>query len=403
MTPEQTAQFIGSPSSLILYGDCAGAWAAEKIHKEKPTDRSYPLDWGGLFHDVREDYNHHCYMKGVGVDLDVMKDIVDRHFWELIWTPKENPRDEEGRPPTIPDTDYEEFLDVCEWSARSGDPLDLDHLYGIEEWLWMDVNGYRFRGRPDIVFVNGNRATIPDYKTSRVIMTDKQLANDFKSQCYAALLMDEENCPQVDIVRVTMEFARYGHTSEAFFSRDHAERVKEEIYQRIQRLEADMKYECTPGDWCSLCRRRSVCEALTHAIAGAGNMVKVVVRQDQAEFILGEIKLFGVALDNRRKKLAEYAAHTPVVANGMCYGPREHRGRVYDADELYKAYDGTESGPFAMLSADGRAIAAELKRKKKREPDVDLAALGTEKVTTRMELYKVEKPAPKEAMKDEAV
>jgi len=50
-----------------------------------------------------------------------------------------------------------------------------------------------------------------------------------------------------------------------------------------------------------------------------------------------------------------------------------------------------------MLAADGRAIRAELKRKKKREPDVDLAALGTEKVTTKMELYRVPKPAPKEA------
>jgi len=282
------------------------------------------------------------------------------------------------------------------WLARR-QQLDLDNLYGIEEWLWMDVNGYRMRMRPDILFVRGNVATVPDYKTSRVVLTDKQVKADFKSRCYAAAVMAEENCPQVDAVRITMDFARYGHTSEATFIYEDAEEVREEIYWRIQRLEADMEYLETPGDWCGLCRRRSVCPALTHALAGAGNMVDVVARQDQAEFVLGEIKLLRVALKNREDALKPYAAHTPVVANGMTYGPREHRSRVYDADELYKAYDGTESGPFAMLSADGKAIRAELKRKNKHEADVDLEALGTEVVKTRMELYRVPKPAPKEA------
>ena len=150
-----------------------------------------------------------------------------------------------------------------------------------------------------------------------------------------------------------------------------------------------MRYECTPGDWCGLCRRRSVCEALTHAIAGAGNMVKVVARQDQMDFLVGEAHLLRVALNNRLEKMAEYAANVgPGHSSNMTFGPREHRRLEFDADELYRAYEGSESGPLAMLSADGRAIRAELKRRKKHEPDVDLAALGREVVSTRMELYK---------------
>ena len=384
MTPEQKKERVYSPSQLILYDSCPAAWAAQYLHKEEPTDDSYPLRYGSLYHAIVAHYNDHCQKKGRPADPDVMEDVVNKQFWE------------NGRSALIPDGDWQGMMDLCMRTAHR-QQLELEHLVDIESFYWMTVNGYRFRGKPDLVFVRGNQATVPDYKTSRVIMTDKQVADDFKSQCYAALVMDEENCPQVDIVHVTMDFARYGHTSGAYFSRDHTERVKEEIYQRIQRLEADMRYTETPGDWCGLCRRRSVCEALTHAIAGAGNMVKVVARQDQAEFILGEIKLLGVALDNRKKKLAEYAAHTPVVVNGMAYGPREHRGRVYDPDELYKAYEGTESGPFCMLSANGKAIGAERKRKRKREPDVDLETLGHEVVRTKMELYRVEKPAPKEA------
>ena len=388
MTPAERENRVYSPSQLILYDACPGAWAAQYLPpKEEPTDQSYPLDFGSLYHTIIEHYNRDCAKRGVPADPAVMEDIVKHWFWE------------QDRAATIPAGDFREMLELCMRTAYR-QQLDLDNLYGIEEWLWMSVNGYRMRMRPDIVFVRGNQATVPDYKTSRVVMTDAQVKADFKSRCYAAAVMDEENCPQVDAVRVTMDFARYGHTSEAVFTHEDAELVKEETYWRIQQLEADMAYECTPGDWCGLCRRRSVCPALTHAMMGAGNMVKAVGQREQAEFILGEIVLFGIALDNRKKVLAEWAAHTPVVKNGMCYGPREHRGREYDASELYHAYLGTDSGPFAMLSADGKAISSERKRKKKREPGVDLEALGTEKVTTKMELYRVEKPAPKEATND---
>jgi len=125
-------------------------------------------------------------------------------------------------------------------------------------------------------------------------------------------------------------------------------------------------------------------------------MVKVVARQDQMDFLVGEATLLRVALNNRLEKMAEYAANVgPGHSRNMTFGPREHHRLEFDAADLYRAYEGTESGPFAMLAADGRAIRAELKRKKKREPDVDLGALGTEVVRTKMELYRVEKPAPK--------
>lgn len=389
MTPAEKKQRIYSPSQLKLYDSCPGAWAAQYLHKEESTDESYPLDYGSLYHEIIAHYNHHCVKKGVPADPDVMPDIVNKHFWE------------NGRSSLIPDGDWQGMMDLCMRTAHR-QVLDLDHLVDIESFYWMDVNGYRFRGKPDLVFVDGNRATVPDYKTSRVAWTDKQVAADFKSQCYAALVMAEENCPQVDAVKIVMGFERWGVTPSATFTFDHAERVKEEIYWRIQRLEADMAYECTPGDWCGLCRYRSTCPALTHAMMGAKNMVKVVADYEQAQFLVGEMKLLEVALKNRKDALKVYAKHTPVVANGLCYGPREHRSRTYDADELFKAYDGTESGPFAMLSADGTKIRAERERKRKHEPGVDLEALGTETVRTRMELYTVPKPAPEPEPKEAA-
>ena len=384
MTAEQREGRVYSPSQLILADACPAAWAAEKLYGEAPTDESYPLDYGSLFHKIIARYNKYCRNKGRRTaDLERMGEIIDIEFGS------------EDRSVLIPDGDYGGMSSLCMRTAER-QKLDLKHLVDVEHTWYMTVDGYRFRGRPDLVLVDGHKATIPDYKTSRTIKTDAHVGEDFKSQCYAALIMDEENCPQVKVAKVAMDFARYGHTSSFTFMPHHVERVRADIRMRIQRLEAREEFPETPCDWCGLCRRRSVCEALTHAIAGAGNMVKVVARQDQAEFILGEIKLFGVALDNRKKKLAEYAVHTPVEVNGMGYGPREHRSRVYDADELYKAYDGTESGPFAMLSANGDAIRYERERKKKHEPDVDLETLGHGVVKTKMELYKVPKPAPKE-------
>lgn len=380
MTPAEKKARIWSPSQLILGDSCPGAWAAHYLHKEEPTDESYPLDYGSLYHTIVEHYNRHCVDKGRPADPDAMQEIA-----EGVWTSTARPR-------TIPDSDWPEMKRLCQWTADR-QVLDLDNLYGIEDWLWMTVAGRRMRMRPDLVFVRGNVATVPDYKTSRVAMTDKQVKADFKSRCYAAAVMDEENCPQVDVVRIVMDFARYGATPSAMFTHEDAEEIREDIRLRIERLEADEDCPETPCDWCGLCRRRSVCGAMTHAIAGAGSMLKVVARADQAEFVLGEIIQLGIALDNRKKKLAEWAAHTPVVKNGMCYGPREHRGKEYEAAELYRAYEGTESGPFAMLSADGKAISSELKRKRRREPGVELEALGTETVTTKMELYRVQEEA----------
>ena len=61
-----------------------------------------------------------------------------------------------------------------------------------------------------------------------------------------------------------------------------------------------------------------------------------------------------------------------------------------------------EPGPFAFLSANGTAIRAEIKRKRKWVPEIDLEEMGTEKVTTKMELYRVPKPAPEPKEADDA-
>lgn len=381
MTPAEKKQRIYSPSQLRLYDSCPGAWAAQYLHKEKPTDESYPLDYGSLYHEIIAHYNGHCVKKGVPADPDAMPDIVNKHFWE------------NERSTLIPDGDWQGMMDLCMRTARR-QVLDLDHLVDIESFYWMDVKGYGFRGKPDLVFVDGNRAVVPDYKTSRVAWTDKQVEADFKSQCYAALVMAEENCPQVEAVKIVMDFARWGATPSATFTQEHAEQVREEIYWRIQRLEADTEYPCTPGDWCGLCRRRSICPELTHAMMGAKNMVQVVADYEQAQFLVGEVKLLEVALKNRKDALKVFAKHTPVTVNGLCYGPREHRSRTYDPDELYDACKGAEPGPFAFLSADGTAIRAEIKRKRKWIPEIDLTEMGTEVVRTRMEMYSVPKPAP---------
>ena len=381
MTPAEKKQLPSSPSALIDAANCMWMWAEKRVYKRKGNCRSEPLDFGILGHRIMEHYNDDCEKNKVAARPDVMEDMVNAHFFS----------DERG---CVPADRYQEMLEMCMRTAYRQE-LDLNSLVDVEGFLWMDVNGYRFRGKPDVTFVRGNQVVLWDYKTSRAIATENDIKHDFKSRCYVALAMDEENFPQADTVEIVMPFMRYGVAPSHVFIREDAVAVKEEIYQRMEEIEGCIDYKCADGcDWCGLCEFRDVCPSLTHAMMGAGNMVKVVADYEQAQFLVGQKKLLEVALKNTTDALKVFAKHTPVTVNGLCYGPREHRSRTYDPDELYDACKDTEPGAFAFLSADGNAIRAEIKRKRKWIPEIDLTEMGTEVVRTRMELYRVPKPAP---------
>jgi hypothetical protein len=262
---------------------------------------------------------------------------------------------------------------VSAWLSRWAVPLA--HTVGVEHALAIDIRGERveweapdafLRGRLDLVAVEGRRATVCDWKSGWLTEDDDDLRRAWAPGCYAALLWAW--APRLEAVTVEYHYLRTTRVARTTFARADAietvawaRTIAAHMADALARPDDPLAFPPRPSTACATCPWVNRCPAGQAALEA---MDETPIPDDAEARRLGVLLLAGEARVGRlRERLRQYLQdREPLAFDGMELGFFPTKGR-YDAAAVFRTATEAGADPWPLLAADGRSLAAFLKRR----------------------------------------
>jgi RecB family exonuclease len=352
-----------SPSRLEAWDRCPAAYRFEHVLRlPQPTADQRPRLLGSVAHALVEAYVREAQAAGTRPPLDrlsaLARDLVTQQ--------------------ALPDEAStalarEATALLSAWLARGVVPLE--HAVAVEHAVAIDAGGRQvewdapnafLRGRLDLVAVDGRYATVYDWKSGWVTEDDETLPWAWAPGCYAALLWAW--APRLEAVTVEYHYLRTGRVARTTFTpADAAETLAwvrttaTRIAQALATPEIPDAFPPRPSTACGTCPWVSRCPAGQAALDA---LEEAPIADDAEAQRLGALLMAGEARVGRlRDRLRQYLQdREPLALDGMELGFFSTKGR-YDAAAVFRAATEAGADPWPLLAADGRALAAFLKRR----------------------------------------
>jgi RecB family exonuclease len=259
------------------------------------------------------------------------------------------------------------------WLGRGVIPLE--HAVAVEHALAIDAGGRHvewdapgafLRGRLDLVAVEGRQATVCDRKSGWVTEDDETLPWVWAPGCYAALLWAW--APRLEAVTIEYHYLRTGRVACTVFTpADAAETLAwartaaGRMAQALAIPDDPAAFPPRPSTACATCPWVNRCpagQAALEAMDEAPIPDDAEARRLAAPLLTGEARVARL-----RDRLRHYLQdRDPLALDGVELGFFPTKGR-YDAAAVFRAATDTGVDPWPLLAADGRALAAFLKRR----------------------------------------
>ncbi len=156
-----------------------------------------------------------------------------------------------------------EAADVLDQARRIGEQyvFDAAHYYGSEVPLATVIGPATVTGHLDVLYLDGEQATVRDLKTNHRLPPDSEVKQDTQLRIYAALVF--ANFAEVQEVRGELWFTRYGRllpqSSPAVWTREDNESFVAYLAMRLNAfLAGELRSDYVPGTHCQYCPRRRV-------------------------------------------------------------------------------------------------------------------------------------------------
>jgi hypothetical protein len=349
-----------SPSRLEAWDRCPAAYRFEYVPRlPQPVGDQQPRLLGSVAHRLLEDYLQETVRTGARPPLA----RVAATAAELL--------EDGGTPGTGGDLIREAAELVSRWLAQWAVPVEtivaVEHPLAVDregthvEW---DATNAFVRGRLDLVTVAGRHATILDWKSGWLSEDEDGLRGAWAPGLYAALLWAW--APRLEHVSVEYHYLRTSRTARVTLSRTDgvetlawARALATRIAAGLDAPEDPESFPPRPSTACGTCPWVNRCSAGQAAMAA---MDETPIADDAEARRLGALLLAGEARVARlRDRLRHYLQdREPLTFDGMELGFFPTKGR-YDAAAIFRAATEREADPWALLTADGRAVAAFLK------------------------------------------
>jgi len=360
-----------SYSRLNLFESCALAFKAKYVDKI-PEAEGDALKFGGLVHRIIAAYTKHCLECGVQTDITEMPNIVQQCFYE--------------KPAGLDSSRYGDVLNLAQYFADTHQ-AGLQTLVGCEEWVqaWLANKKHLFRGIVDRLDINGDMATITDYKTDFQLRPDSEVANDFQLAVYAWLVSREY--PQVERFVVQLDFVRYNVQRGTTIEKQQLAQVEKQVLGLIGQVEkaiASGKFPAKPGQFCGWCGYSLQCPAVKDIPAD----VKPIAGLEDARKVAEELAVLERQVAVRKEVLKAWCKEAgPVEVNGLTWGFQRVGGMaIENIDEFVRLMNESGLDPRPYLSTNGTKL-----KKLWNDPEMaeKLAGIAVDKSTTRFEGKKV--------------
>jgi putative RecB family exonuclease len=365
IVPEPTAERLPrvSPSRLEAWDRCPAAYRFEYVlGLPQPVPDQAPRLLGSVAHALVEAYVHEAHAAGTPPALDRLPALA-----RALVSGKVLPEE------TTAGLAREATELVSAWLSRWTVPLA--HTVGVEHTLAIDVDGGLvtwdapeafLRGRLDLVAVDGRHATVCDWKSGWVTEDDEGLRHAWAPGCYAALVWAW--APRLETVTVEYHYLRTTRVARTtFVPADAIDRlawtrtIAARIAEALARPDDATAFPPRPSTACATCPWVNRCSAGQAALEA---MDEAPIAGDAEARRLGAFLLVGEArLGRLRERLKQYLQdREPLTLDGLELGFFPAKGR-YDAAAVFRAATEAGTDPWPLLAADGRALAAFLKRR----------------------------------------
>ncbi len=213
---------------------------------------------------------------------------------------------------------------------------------GVENKLGFDRNwkpvGFfdpdvYFRGVIDFHFRQDQLAVIVDWKTNRQIPESVEKNLQLRAYGWG---VKRAIYPDAEEILLKLHFLRYGVERQVLLSPDDLKTVPDEITRQIAKIEADTRFEPTPGSFCGWCGLTAHCPIMANALVPVELVAPA--NQDEAQ----EAATLLLALRVMSQELTGYLKgwvqeNGPITVGDLVYGPKTYQDYDLDAQTVVQA------------------------------------------------------------------
>jgi len=230
--------------SRLLCGLCPWAFSRHYIEKVPEVGSQENLMVGGIAHEIAEYIGNHpneAIVPDMLVNQFITPFVSHRHKDLTDWTRL--------------------FLSRFKYSQ--------EHVVGIEMDLAVDRNTNPcdydspdaiFRGKLDMVEIDGHTARVTDYKTQMNILNREKIDDHFQLSLYAWML--HKKYPHLKEIYVQIYYMRYGFAQKSIRPLELLADVQKELKLRIMAIENYADFKPRPCEFCSICSYKTICPVL---------------------------------------------------------------------------------------------------------------------------------------------
>jgi putative RecB family exonuclease len=360
-----------SPSRLETWDRCPTTYQFEYVLRlPQPIGDQRPRLLGSVAHALIEDYMQETLWTGERPALVRVAAIAAGLL-------------EQGGVPDAGADLVREAADlVTRWLTQWRVPVES--IVAVERALAVDRSGTFvawdapdafMRGRLDLVTVAGPHATVLDWKSGWLSEDEEGLRVAWAPGLYAALLWAW--APRLEEVSVEYHYLRTGRVTRVALTRAEAAETVAWARALASRIAAALMspddpeaFPPRPSTACATCPWVNRCSAGQAALEA---MDETPITDDAEGRRLAGLLLAGEARVGRlRERLKQYLQdREPLALNGIELGFFPTKGR-YDAAAVFRAATDAGADPWPLLAANGRTLAAFLKRR----PEVEQTLAG---------------------------
>lgn len=359
-----------------LWNACPQAFAFKhELGIEEVASR--PLRVGRLMAMTIERYLTHCFEHKVPTDITAIDEIARAVYAE------------EGVGLGLEALD--EVLRICSYYVEQH-TLDIEHLAGVEVWLPPHgaedilIGGRRAYGKIDELYFDdeGRFAHVRDAKTNWSVWPERETRGKLQSRLYPILVV---HCfPDVEEVRVTYDFVRWGVTREVVWTRGEIDQERLNLEAIVAQMQKPGKRPATPGEHCSICGYVSLCPVFKSA--RQNGVFLVPTNEAEAQRVVETTLVLESGLEQRRAALRAYTKeHGPIALNGVRVGYFSKEKQRVDAHAFAAWAEEHKADPLDYLELPARELTKLLKKRPK------LRELVQTETETRFDSLRSDEPA----------
>ncbi|MBC7340920.1 MAG: PD-(D/E)XK nuclease family protein [Clostridia bacterium] len=326
-----------SHTRFSLFEACPRAYKLQ-YRDRVPAAASEAVLIGRVVHKIIAEYDRHLLARGLETDITALPEIAARVFYQ--------------EPSALGSAGFAEVMRIIE-GFGGAHVFHPDVTVGIEEQIKFEVSpGVMYWGVLDLLEIDGDKATIVDYKTDWRVRTEAEVERDPQLAIYAWAVKREY--PQVEEFEARLEFVRHGVVRHACIDERDVEQAESRVLGMIAQIEAEKEFAPRPGAACSWCGYAGVCPAVRNI--GSGQVV--CASAEDAKRIAGELALLERQVEDRKKALSAWcAANGPVESGGLVWGHWATPSKaVEDAKHFAELVEAMGEDPWQYLSVDGRKL-----------------------------------------------